>query len=424
MTTVSNAWRVPNFRWVWGAGAFSNLGAEIGELALPVLALITLDASPAELSWVRAALLVPYLLLTLWLGVIVDRHRRKPLMVGADIGRGVLLLAVGGLALTGWLSIPMLIAAAGLLGALTVLYSLADFSFVPLVVDERQVIDANARITATQSAIGVAGSGAGGVLVQALTAPIAILLNAIGYLASAVMLGRVRITERTPGRSQTSAFVEAKAGLRVLLKHRILRPLVSEATIWNLGNEIFMLALAVLVLLSYGWGPLILGVILMAGGVGAFVGSSMSARLTARFGYGRSLIGALLLGNTAPLAGILIVGNTSSFMVAALAGAFLLSGVGIGVANSQSTSIRQLAIEPQLRGRVNGGYRLISWGALALGALGGGILVTVVGPWTAALLGTVGMAVATLPVVLSPVRRLDSIDDVKQTPPSESAIVG
>ena len=418
MTTVSSAWRSRSFRRVWTAGAVAGLGTEIGELAVPVLAVVTLAASATELSLVRAALLVPYLLLTLWLGVIVDRHPRRPLLVAADLGRGLLLAVVCGLALAGWLSIPLLVAAAAVLGSLAVLSNLAEFSFVPQLVEEHQLIDANARITAAQSAIGVAGAGAGGLLVQLVTAPFALLLNAVGFLVSGVLLLRLRVVESVPARraGSRSALREAREGVAVLLRHRVLRALLAEATLWNLGNEILMLALALLVLRGYDLGPAALGLVLMAGGVGAFAGSLLSARLTARFGYGRSLVVAMLIGNSAPVVALLGAGSASVASLALLTGGFVLSGLGIGVANSQAVSLRQLAVDPSVRGRANAGYRLVSWGALSIGALAGGALVTLLGPWAAGMLGAGLMALATLPVALSPVRRLRRIEEVHPAP--------
>lgn len=552
MTAVTSAWRSKAFRRVWSAGAVSGLGAEIGELAVPVLALVTLGASATELSFVRAALLVPYLLLTLWLGVVVDRRRRRPLLVIADLGRGILLAVVCALALLGWLTVPLLIAAAAVLGSLTVLYTLAEFSFVPLVVEEEQLIDANARITAAQSAIGVAGAGAGGALVQVLTAPFALVANAVGYLVSGVLIASVRVEEPLPSRGpagggarrrrtarmrpshregrarsrrstrngdgqgagaepqRTSAALEApaataperpsavreapaataphratavragtgtaperasavrdaRAGVAVILRHRVLRALVGEATLWNLGNEVFMLALSLLVLRTLGLGPGVLGLVLMAGGAGAFAGAALSRRLTARFGYGRSLIGSMLAGNAAPLvaiagtcaivvavlgagalAGVGASGAEASgadaaghlldalpaagitSVVVVLTAGMLVSGIGCGVANSQAVSLRQLAVVPELRGRANAAYRLVSWGALSIGALAGGGLVVLVGEWVAALVGTALMAMATLPVVLSPVRRMRAIEELRPAtapgspalPPSASA---
>jgi MFS family permease len=417
MTVVTSAWPVPQFRKVWGAGLFSGLGAEVGELALPSLALITLNATAAEASWVRAALLAPFLLMTLWLGVFVDRRRRRPLMIVAELGRGAILAILCVLAVLGWLTIPMLVAATFALGTLTMLYQLADFSFLPQIVGEHQLVDANAKVTATQSAVSIAGSGLGGTLVQLLTAPIAVAANAVGYLSSALLIGRIQAVEEPPARQVgTSAVREAHAGLRALFRHRVLRALVAEASLWNFGNEVFMLALSVHILDNVAAGPLALGIIVTCGGLGAFAGSLLSARLTARYGYGRSLVVSMLVGNTAPLVGVLAAIASPSGAVALLALAFALSGTGIGVANSQSTAIRQIAITADLRGRVNAGYRLLSWGALSLGALLGGALTTALGPWPAAVAGTLLMACATIPIACSPVRRVRAIEEVEQQP--------
>lgn len=411
MKKVTSAWVSRDYRRVWGASTAGALGGEIGELALPVLALVTLGATAQELSWVRAATFLPYLLLTLWLGVLVDNRRRRPLMVGAELGRAGVLLIVGVLALTGMLSVPLLVVATFVLGSLAVLHMLADFTFLPHVVRPEQLPDANARITATQSAVAIGGSGVGGGLVQAVTAPVAVLVNGVAHLVSAALLHRVRVVEPVIAPARDSTVRQAREGMVALMRHRAVRALAAEATVWNLGNEIFMLALTVAVIGGRGDGPLALGLVLVAGGVGAFVGAGLSARLTAAVGYGRSLVGAMLLGNTAPLIGVLLTGSTSTGSLVVLAAAFLVSGLGIGVANSQAVTVRQLTVPERLRGRVNSAYRLLSWGALSVGALIAGGLVTAWGPWVAATVGTALMAVSTAPVGLSPVRRMRGLDD-------------
>lgn len=418
MTKVTSAWANRDYRRVWGASTAGAVGGEIGELALPVLALVTLGASAQELSWVRTATFLPYLLLTLWLGVLVDNRRRRPLMIGAELGRAGLLLTVGVLALTGQLTVPLLVAATFAVGALAVLHMLADFSFLPHVVTPKQLPDANARITATQSAVGIGGSGLGGALVQAVTAPVAVLVNAATHLVSALLLRRVRLAEPEVEPSEGGTLAQAKEGLVTMLRHRVVRALAAEATVWNLGNEVFMLALTVAVVGGRSDGPLALGLVLMAGGVGAFLGAGLSARLTGWAGYGRSLVVSMLLGNTAPLVGVLLSGSTSLRSLVVLAVAFLVSGLGIGVANSQAVTVRQLAVPARLRGRVNSAYRLLSWGALSVGALVAGVLVTVWGAWPTALAGTVLMAVATLPVALSPVRGMRDLDDEPEPTPA------
>ncbi|MGM0697994.1 MAG: MFS transporter [Actinomycetota bacterium] len=431
MTTVTSAWTVPGFRLFWSAGALSRLGAEVGEIALPALTLITLGATAMEASWVRTALVAPFLVVTLWFGVIVDRHPRRPLMILADWVRGVLLVAVCVLALTNTLTIPVAVGAAFAIGTMTVLYQLADFSFLPQFVPEDALIDANAKITATESAIETAGSGVGGLIVQAVTAPIAIAVNAVGYLASALLIGRLRIDEPAPettatagvpapGATETadepaaksSAIAEARDGLKSLISHPILRALAAEASLWNFGHEILMLALAVHVLAGLPSGPLVFGAVVTCGGIGALIGSLLSPRLTKRFGYGRSLLVSLVLGNTAPLIGMVTVAFYPAVLIPGLALAFLLSGLGSGVADSQSTSIRQLALPDEIRGRVNAGYRLVSWGAPSIGAILGGTLITFIGPVGSAVSGAALMALATMPVALSPVRGIRAINEV------------
>jgi len=211
-----------------------------------------------------------------------------------------------------------------------------------------------------------------------------------------------------------SAVREARDGLVALARHPALRALVGEAAIWNLGNEVFLLAVTVLVVDRFELGAAVLGGVLMAGGAGAVAGSALSAGLTRRFGYGRSLVAAMLLGNSAPLVAVVavapLVPEPGIAAIAVLVAGFAMSGFGIGVANSQAVSLRQLAVDSSLRGRANASYRLVSWGALSLGALAGGAAVTLLGAVPAAMVGAGTMALATAPVALSSVRRAVSIE--------------
>lgn len=402
-----SAWSAPDFRTLWRASAVSATGTEIGEIALPVLALVVLQASAVELSVVRAAQLLPFLILPLALGVLVERRPQRRLMVQADLVRGIVLLLVAALALTGALTVPALAVFVAVIGAGTVLYSLADFSYLPRLLTPEQLPDGNARLTATQSALSVGGQGVGGALVQAVTAPWAVVVNGAAYLASGLFLRTISTPDHRSQPAAGSSVGLAWGGVRTLWRHKQVRALAAEATIWNLGNEVLMLSISILVIRTYSLGPLVLGLILMAGGVGAFIGSMFSARLTRTVGYGRGLIAALVLGNSAPLAVITFTTGTS-YQVILLGAAFLMSGLGIGVANSQAVTVRQLSVPEHLRSRVNAAYRLLSWGALAFGALGAGLLNTTVGAHPAAVVGAAVMASATIPVALSPVRAMQT----------------
>lgn len=406
VTEEARAWRVGPFRWLWGASALSVLGTELGDLVLPLLALLALDAGPGDLAALRVAQFAPFLLFTLVLGVLVDRLNRRRLLIGADLGRGLLLLLVGVLALVGGLPVPLLIAVAGVVGTLAVLYQLADFSVLPQLVPPPALADANAKLSATASMTSLAGNGVGGLLVQALTAPVAVLVDAVAYLGSALLLTRVPYPADPPPGPDGGAFAQARAGLAFLLRHRVLRALAGEAGTWNLGHEILLLGLTLHVVATFPYGAASLGLLLMLAGVGGFAGAWVSGHATRRFGYGRSLVATMLIGNSAPL--LLALDADSTVLYAT---ALTISGFGIGLANAQAVTVRQLVTPDPLRGRVNAAYRLISWGMVAVGAAVAGLVATHWGPFTAIVVGAVGCATATLWVALTPVRTLRTLDD-------------
>lgn len=410
-----SAWQSASFRRLWLGSTVSWFGSEIGELALPLLALVTLSASAGELGVLRAAQFLPFLLATLPLGVLVDRRRRRPLMIGADAGRFVLVASIPIAVWAGLAGMPLLYLVAFLAGILTVLYQLADFAFLPRVVATEQLVDANGRLAASQSAAEISGKGVGGLIVQVLTAPVAVLVDALSYLVSAVNLSRLRVDEpaRLPAAHPAagSAWREARGGVRLVTRNRFVRPLLGEATTFNLFNEVFILGLLVYAIRGLGLNAAQLGLVFTAGGVGSFLGAWFGARVTGRFGYGRVLLAALVLGNTAPVAALLPV-TVPALALSVLCTAFLVMGVGIGIANVHAVSLRQSAIPGRLHGRVNAGYRLISWGAVPIGAGLGGLLAAQFGGYAAMLVGALGIPLATLWVAASPVPRLATIHDV------------
>jgi hypothetical protein len=409
---TERAWSNPNFRRLWVGSAASSLGSEIAEIAVPLLALITLSASAAELSAVRFAQFLPFLLATLPLGLLVDRRRagRLGLMVGSDLGRFVLVASIPITVWIGVASLELLCVTVFCVATLTVLYQVADFALLPSLVSEHLLIDANGKIAATQSANEIGGRGLGGLLVQAASAPVAVIANALGFLVSALSLRRIRVAEppvatEAGGRS---ARAEIGEGLRIALGNRYVRPLLAEATTFNLFNEVFILALMLILVRDLGFSAFAIGLVFTAGGVGSFIGSWFGARLTGRFGYGRVLLATLALGNGAPLATV-VVGRIAA-PLALLCAVFVVMGVGIGIANVHAVSLRQTAVSATVLGRVNAAYRMISWGAIPLGAALGGVLATHAGAYAALTVGVIGICGATLWVALSAVPRLASID--------------
>ena len=426
VTTPGAAWSVPNFRRLWTASAASSLGSEVAEIAVPLLAIITLSASATEVGWLRSAQFLPFLLVTLPLGVLVDRWRRRRLwlLVGADAGRFVLFAAIPLLVWAGVSDIALLYPIVFAVGILTVLYQVADFAFLPSVVAAHQLVDANGKIAATSSANEIAGRGLGGLLVQAATAPVAIAITAVTFAVSALSLRRIRVdqledpeAESPPGRTRP-ARQEVVEGLRHALTNRYIRALLGEATTFNLFNELFIIGLLLWALRDLGISAFATGLIFTAGGFGSFMGAWFGARVTGRFGYGRVLLLTMAIGNTAPL-GAALADRAGAGATLVLCALFLLIGLGSGIANVHAVSLRQTTLPEELRGRVNAAYRLISWGAIPLGAAAGGLATAHIGGQGAMLIGAVGMAAATLWVAFSPVRRLRRIDEAHPPTPRD-----
>lgn len=410
-----SVWSNANFRRLWIGSGASSLGSEIAEIAVPLLALVTLSASAAELSAVRFAQFLPFLLAALPFGLMVDRlqSKRLALMVGSDVGRFVLVASIPIVVWAGVASIELLCITVFCVAVLTVLFQVADFALLPALVPAGMLIEANGKITATHSANEIGGRGLGGLLVQAVSAPVAVLANALGFLVSAISLRRIRVPH--PGRSSDrtappalSARQAIGEGLKMALGNRYIRPLLGEATTFNLFNEVFILALMLIMVRDLDFSPAAIGLVFTAGGVGSFAGAWFGARLTGRYGYGRVLLVTLIIGNGAPLAAILV--DRTDLPLALLCAAFLMMGIGIGVANVHAVSLRQTAVSADLLGRVNAAYRLISWGAIPLGAAAGGFLATYAGAQTALTVGAIGVASATLWVAFSAVPRLATID--------------
>ena len=408
----TSAWRVANFRRLWFGSTVSWFGSEMGELALPLLAIITLSASAAEIGLLRAAQFLPFLLATLPLGVLVDRRRRLPLMIGADLGRFLLIGAIPVLVWVGVAHMEILYIIVFTAGSLTVLYQLADFAFLPRVVPTADLLDANSKLAASQSAAETSGKGVGGLFVQALSAPFAVLLDALTYLVSAISLRRISVDESSfaPSSDRATARRDIVEGLHLVFRNKYVRPLLGEATTFNFFNEIFILGLLLYTVRELDMSPALLGLIFTAGGVGTFLGAWYGTRVTGYLGYGRALLATMLLGNTAPL-GVLLVDGPGAASLPIFGTAFFLIGLGTGLANVHAVSLRQTAIPGELQGRVNAAYRLLSWGAVPLGAGLGGLLAAWYGGHAAMLVGAIGVPLATLWVAISSVPRLATIND-------------
>jgi MFS family permease len=401
---LGGLWRHADFRRLWAAQSASLFGSEITALALPLMAVLLLDASPVQMGLLAAAGTAPFLLCSLPAGVWVDRRRRRPVLIAADIVRAVLLLSIPLMAWLGSLRIEQLYAVTFVVGVLGVFFEVAHYAYVPSLVGRESVVEGNSKLQISYSAAEAGGPGVAGLLVQVISAPSAIAIDAVTFLVSAVLLRRIETPEPLVA-TRTSRGVrhDVEAGLRALLGHRLLRPIVLA----SMTESVFLKGIAAIFVLyatrELEISPLMLGVIMAVGGIGAIPGALLSAPAARRFGVGPTIIGGWLI---AMAAWLLIPLATGPLAVLVLAASMLLGGVAGTIVNVQQWSLRQLVTPDALQGRVTASHRFLVYGAYPLGALLGGWLGATLGLRPAIALCAIGALMAPAWVAVSPLRRV------------------
>lgn len=399
-------WRHPDFLRLWGAQAASAFGSRITRTALPILAIVTLRATPGELAVLSALGVAPSVVVGLLVGGRVDRSAKRPLLIGADLVRAVLVATIPLAAWLGMLSMPQLYGVAAAVGAASALFAIADNSFLPVLVAPEQLVEGNARLEATESVAEAAGPGLAGIMVQALTAPVAIAIDALSYVWSAALLSRIRTRESPAAPSDGGSVLrDVRAGFRACLAHPVLGPtLIAEAIVYLFGG--FFLALYMLLTLrTLGLSPGVVGLVIGVGGVGAFAGALLAPALGRRLGTGTAMVLALAVGQGAVLLIPLAV-HAPALAVPLLTLQQLVGDAFLGAYAVHAVSLRQRVLPAELLGRASAAVHATTGGALALGALVAGPVATALGASAAAWIGACGGLLAVALLLASPVRRV------------------
>jgi len=403
---LSGLWRHADFLKLWAGQSVSQCGSQITILALPLTAALTLHASAANMGFLAAASTAPFLLFGLFAGVWVDRLRRRPILMIADVARFTLLALIPILALLDALALIDLYIIAFLVGILTVFFEVAYTSFLPAVVGRAHLVDGNSKLETTRSAAQIAGPSAAGALVQLITAPIAIAVDALSFLVSVLFLSLIRTPEPPPVQPATRRriWAEIGEGLRAVMDNPILRATMGSAGTVNMfGSMLF--AVYVLYALHIGIGAGLLGLTFAVGNLGYLCGAFLTRRITHRLGIGPTISAGLIVmavcGLLVPLAGGSLILSISCLMVAQFA-----RGFGGTLFNINNVSLRQTITPDHLLGRVTATSRFVSTGALTIGSLAGGILGAVVGLRPTLMIGAVGGLFAVVWVLCSPIRAL------------------
>jgi MFS family permease len=392
-----------SFPRYWTAAAISSLGSAVTAVAMPVLVVQLLGATPFEVGVVNAAQFVPYALLGLIAGVYTDRWRRKPILVWASVGRALSLSAVPVLWLIGALQIWMLVIALFLFGAFSVFGFAATQSLLPRLVPQARLVSANARLDQTDAAAQTFGPAIGGGLVGLLGAPVAIAVDAISYLVDAALNASIQVDEPRPDSRTRNLRAEIRDGLQWTYRHRTLGPLAASTHVWFLANGAAMTVLSLLALRSLGFTAYAFGMLLTAFGIASLIGATLAPRLGARIGSGRVIILARM---AYPIAWLLVAiafptGVGDALLFVALA----LQGLAAGIENSNEMGYWQALTPDELLGRVNATRRSINRTMAAVGALVAGLVVGLIGDRLTLIGVIIAFAAAALTAALSPLRQ-------------------
>jgi MFS family permease len=404
---LSGLWRNADFLKFWAADGVSETGSQITLLALPLLAALSLKASPGQMGLLTAAGTAPSLLFGLFAGVWVDRVRRRRLMMAADIARFLLLLVIPGAWALGVLRFDLLYAVTFLSGSLRVFFNISFMSYVPELVGREHLLEGNSKLQSTASLAQVTGPALAGVLVGLLGAAYALLLDAFSFLASALFLKRIRQPEAEPDASikHPPAMRGIGQGLRLVFGNATLRAMMLSSSFTSFFGYVFLAVYILYMVDSLKLSSSAVGLIFGLGGLGALIGALLAAPIARRFGIGRTIIGGRILfglcGAPVPLA-VLLPSIALPLVLAAEFSQWLM----LTVADVNSMSLRQAITPDRYLGRVNATSTFIVGGAVPLGSLFGGLLGELIGIKATLVVGIIGFMLAAVWVYFSPLQHL------------------
>jgi MFS family permease len=409
-------WRHPDFLKLWAGQTVSELGSVVTRTAVPLVALLVLGAGPLEMALLVVAGSLAVLMVGFFAGAWVDRLRRRPLLIGSDAVRAVLLFSIPIAYAAGILRMEQLYLVTFVEGCLGSLFDAAYPAYVPSLIGVDRVVDGNSKLATSSSLAEIGGPGLAGGLVQAFSAPFAILVDALSFAVSALSLLLIRspeparpaVTERMPIRS------EIVEGLRLVRNHPVLFPIAMRSVVAHVAGSFYGVLYTIYLIEELHLSPLLLGIVVSAGGVGSLIGSLFASRVIRAVGLGPALIwtaaGASLLGVLTPLAQGPILLATVMVLLPQLIGDGLQTIEGVA-----ELSLIQGLSPDRILGRVNATLEVFSHGiAYPIGALTAAVVAGAIGVRGGIALGWAGMAVSILFLVLSPLPRIRTTSDEVQ----------
>jgi MFS family permease len=407
-------WRHPDFLKLWSAETVSQFGSQISLLALPLVAIDVLHATAFEVAVLSVVEFLPFLLVSLPAGVWVDRLRRRPILVLGDLGRAALLASIPIAHAFDVLTLGQLYGVGFFVGIATVFFDVAYQSYLPSLVARAQLVEGNSKLEISRSGAQVGGPGIAGLLVDWLTAPVAVLFDAVSFVGSALFIFGIRKPERSPhgeqARPRQRMREELREGLRYVMRHPYLKNIAASTATFNFFGMLQFAVLIVFARRTLDLSPKVIGLAFTFSNVGPLIAAFSANRISRRFGVGPTIIGTSMLGG--PMFLLVPFAPHGNAALAVLAPAFLVGGFMGVVYNVTQVSLRQAMTPERIQGRMNSVMRFIVWGTIPLGSLVGGVLASSIGLKAALIVGGGGCTLSFLPVLLSPVRAVREMPEL------------
>jgi MFS family permease len=403
----SGLWRHHDFLCLWAGQSVSVFGTLVGQLALQFTAVVWLEATPSQVAALVLCGIVPAFAVGLFAGVVVDRGARKPIMVATDFGRAVVLFAVPVAALFGMLTIWQLFVTASLLSAMSVFFGVAYRSYLPALVSRERLVEGNSKLTASESVAETGGFSIAGWLIQWLTAPGAVFVNAASFALSGLFISRIRHEESTPSSSQGRRPIlsDLGSGFSFILKNPLVRTLAVVNALFHMGWQMVSVVFLIYLTRDIGFSAGVLGMIFAVGGVTSLIGAAYASRVSALGGFGPGMLIVVFLSAL----GTFFMPLATS--VSLLGGALLVANQLVSdpfstIYNINELSLRQAITPDDLLGRMNATIRFIEFAAMIAGGIVAGLLGEMIGARSTLFVAGGVMTSATVVIALSPLLRL------------------
>ncbi|HEY0752358.1 MAG TPA: MFS transporter [Ktedonobacteraceae bacterium] len=387
-----------SFGLLWGGQTISVLGSYITSSSLPLIAILVLGASPAQVGLLTALGALPGLFFSLPIGLWVDRLPRRWLLLLADLLRALLLLSLPLASLSGWLHIEQLYIIIVLLSTCTICFDTAYQAFLPQIVAAEQLIESNSKLGISSSLAEMGGPSLAGVLIQLLGAPLAVFFDALSFLVSALSLGLMRTRETRlvmPIEEREPFWRQLRVGFHTLLAHPLLRALAIYTTVRTFFGGTFATLYAIYIVRELSIAPALYGLLVALGGLGALLGSLLLPSLTRRFGAKQILLAGALLHSSLALI-VPLAGQPLAVAFGILGISQLIGDIGFQLHALTEVGLRQRSIPIHLQGRVNAMIGFLVSGVAPSGALLAGICSIYLGIRLTLLVGAGGMLLSAL----------------------------